>query len=517
MTSTMPAPPAPKGARERFSLNVSTNVAYIVGSAALALWYVPFLIDHLGVAGYGVIALVNSLVLYLAVVTDALDQSIGRHLTIDLRTGDDKAAGRTFSTAFAAAAAAVAVLLVPLAFATWWFPRVFDVPPGQEQAARVLVACILVLVVLELLGLPYKVPMFALHRFDLRNAVRGSDLVVRTSVAVLLVLLLQPSVWQVGIGYAVGGAVALGGAVWTCRRLAPALRFASSDIDRSRLRDMLSFGGWAMVNRAGMLLFLSVDLVIINIALGPEATGVYGTLLLFPVLVRSGTDAVASLLAPAVVNRFADGDLAGVRELARSSVRLLSLGLALPVGLLCGLAAPFLSLWLGPTFSSHALLLGLLVAHLTVNMATLPLSYVLNACNRVRPQAIGTVVLGGLNVLLSVLFAIGLGWGLEGVALATALAFTLRSAGLVSVLAARAVDDHTWVYLPDLLRSAGLAALVAAAALVLSDTWTDPSWLGLVGQGLLVSLLYAGATWLCVLKADERSLVRELLVRRHAG
>ena len=44
-------------ARARFVSNVASNASYIVLSTALMLWYIPFLVNHLGVAAYGMVAL----------------------------------------------------------------------------------------------------------------------------------------------------------------------------------------------------------------------------------------------------------------------------------------------------------------------------------------------------------------------------------------------------------------------------------------------------------------------------
>src|SRR6202043_2517087 len=102
----------------------------------------------------------------------------------------------------------------------------------------------------------------------------------------------------------------------------------------------------------------------------------------------------------------------GMRQLATRSVKILGIGLALPVGLLCGLGGPLLSLWLGPAFAKLELLLILLVGHLTVTLAVRPLSYVVNAYNRVKSQGLVTLALGIVNICLAVALARWTSWGI---------------------------------------------------------------------------------------------------------
>src|SRR5690349_13248362 len=85
---------ATHAARSRFTVNVTANVIYMAATTLVMVWYIPFLIRHLGVAAYGMVPLANSLVTYMSILTDALDVSINRFLGIDLNRSDVAAANR---------------------------------------------------------------------------------------------------------------------------------------------------------------------------------------------------------------------------------------------------------------------------------------------------------------------------------------------------------------------------------------------------------------------------------------
>src|SRR5208283_1999982 len=83
-------------ARSRFIVNVASQVGYLVINTAIMLWYIPFLIGHLGVAAYGMASLANSLVAYSAIISMGVEVTVNRFLAIDINGGNDVAANRTF-------------------------------------------------------------------------------------------------------------------------------------------------------------------------------------------------------------------------------------------------------------------------------------------------------------------------------------------------------------------------------------------------------------------------------------
>ena len=57
-------------------------------------------------------------------------------------------------------------------------------------------------------------------------------------------------------------------------------------------------------------------------------------------------------------------------RITKSSVKLLGLAIALPVGLVCGLAPQLLTIWVGEEFAFLAPLMIVLTIHMTINLAS---------------------------------------------------------------------------------------------------------------------------------------------------
>ena len=500
----------------RFSVNVLSSVGFILLNVGLMVWYVPFLVGNLGLPAYGMLSLANSLVLYLSIVTDSLNGSVFRYLGIDLNQGDVASANRTFNSGLILAILACCLLVVPIAATSYLLPLMFQVPPDLVAATRFLVVAVGVTALTALVGGVFGVSSLIRHRFDLRNIVRSIVALCRIGVVVLLFAAGSPSLVHVGVGLILAAVIGLAGDVLLWKKLTPELSIDPRLIESARFRPLIGLGTWSTINIIGVLFIMQIDVIVVNQLLGPEATGRYASVLLFPVLIYTMGEAVLPVLGSAIMAHYATGDSQALQDLARRSVRLLAVGLALPIGLLCGLGAPLLTLWLGPAFADLETVLLLLVAPLTINLATRPLSYVLTAYNEVKVQGLVTLALGAANVVLAIAF-VQAGWGLAGVPAAAALVWTVRNVLFVSSRSAvllglrwYALNGHLAI---GLLGMAGVAAL----GRIMCALWWPTDWLSLAAYVAVIALTYGAFAYFIFLAKADRELVLSALARRGAS
>jgi membrane protein EpsK len=517
MYSSKGIPPkrlSPDASRSRFVINVSSNVCYATLNVALMVWYVPFLLRHLGVAAYGMISLANSLVMYAAIISTGLDTSITRFLAIDLNQGNNASANKTFNTSLALSLAACVVLALPVLMVASFFPLLFKVPPGLEFETQFLFVSVAVTTLAAIVSGTFGVASLVTHRFDLRNIVRSLTSLSRVGVVALCFLFWTSSLWQVALGFMVSAGVSLTGDVMVWRRLTPQLHIDVRDLDLHQFRALIGLSGWVTISVIGFLLMTQVDLVVVNAVFGAEMTGRYGSLLLFPTLIYTMMDVVVTVLSPAIMARYAVGDIEGMRRIACRSVKILGIGLALPIGMLCGFGRPLLTLWLGSGFAQLDLLLILLVGHLAVNLAVRPLSYIVNAYNRAKVEGLITLALGAVNLALVIAVARWGGWGVAGVAATTALIYTIRNAVFLSGYSA-AVMRLQWCtfYTPLLAGMLGTLGIALTGRFV-SQIWWPASWLALGASATAISAAYGVIAYAICLNRSDRDLLWSFLSRK---
>lgn len=498
----------------RFVVNVGSSLVYVVLNTGIMFWYIPFLLKHLGIAAYGLVPLSSSLVILAMIVCEGVNGAIYRNLAIDLNRGNLSAAQRTFNSAVMLTIAVSCFLLVPIAATVWLFPHLFEVPPDLEGAARFLLAGCFFTALAFLIGSPFDASSLITHRFDIRNAIRSAVALSRVGIVALCFHVWPASLLHVGFGLIASALLGLGGCVIAWRRLTPQLCLRLADVDPHHFRPLLNIGAWSVVNTAGMLLLMQVDLIIVNALFGSTMTGRYGALLTFAVLMHTLAEVVIPIFSPMIMARYAIGDVAGLRGLLESAVGFLALGLALPVGLLCGLGRPLLSLWLGPDFAELDTLLVILVGHLAVNLAGRPIGYLLTAHNKVKQQGLVTLALGVVNIALAVALALWAKWGVLGIAAATAIVWTLKNTLILPVYAARVLGLDWWAFLPRLAGGAAAVLGIALAGRAFVAIWPPLDWIGLAAIAGAISALYAITLMGLIIRPDDRRLISRLILRR---
>lgn len=494
-------------AKGRLSQNLAANLANFALNVLVGLLFTPYLIRHLGVASFGMIPLVTTATSYLTVFTLVLNASVGRFVTVELERGDLRAARRYFNTALLGTLALVLLLLVPSFFLALNPALLFQIPAGAEQQARWFFGCSAAAFLLSVLSGAFEVSSFCRNRFELRNAAAMAGTLFRVGVVLLLFSLGEPRLWQVGAGVVAAALVSAAGAVAIWRSLTPELAVSPREADRGALKELSRSGGWVALNQAGTILLLGIDLVVVNRMFGPEACGRYAGVLQWSGLLRGAAVAVAAVAAPTILYHWARHDLDLLVTYCRSFVKYLGLALALPVGLVSGLSAPLLKLWLGPDFVELAPLLTLMTLHLSLNLCYLPLHSIAGAADRVRLPGLMQIALGIANLVLSLWLAGPAGLGLLGVALAGGVVITLKNAVFTPLYSARLLGAPPATFYREALPVAGAGLCVFGLSLAASRLLPLASWGELAAASAGVALLYGAAAWHLLIDVRGREAV----------
>jgi membrane protein EpsK len=508
---TSPPVAAPASGRSRHIVNLGANLGQLGLSLIVGVWYVPFLVRHLGPAVYGLIPLATSLTAYMALITLALNSAVGRYLTIALEQEDHQRANRIFNTSFWGSIALTAVLLVLAVLGVIYLDRLIKIPAGFDAEARWLFVGTAAAFLLNEIKTPFDVSSFSRNRFDLRNLVAISELLTRVGLIVLLFYVVRPRVSFVGLGILSGTVVSTLGAIWLWKVLTPSLRVRARDFDREVLRDLANTGGWVVINQIGAILYLNIDVLVANRLFGPEQSGKYAAMLQLPYLIRLLGTTVAGVFSPTILYYFARNDPDGLMLFLRRTIKCMGFMLALPIGLMCGFSEPLLRLWLGPGFSEFSPLLFLMAAHLCINVAVLPLLGLQLAANRVKTPALVTIVMGLANLGLALVLAGPTGWGLYGIAAAGAIMLTAKNVFFTPAYAAHIMDKP----LLSFWRELGLIVAVTAGTVLLCRLalWFGPvnGWIQMGGVASIISIFYLLAAYRFFLNSEERVMVRSML------
>jgi len=497
--------------KSRFFINLAANVANFGFSILVGLWLTPYLIRHLGVGAYGLIPLATTVISYLALFTIALTSVSGRFMTIALERKDYDEANRVFNTSFWGTAGVLLVLLIPSLWLVFHASLLFSVPPGYERDFMLLALAVLGMFNLTTLSNGFGISAFSRNRFDLTNAVNILTTIIRVILLVFLFSNYIPKVWHVGVSLLISTVFSSAGAYYIWKYLTPMLELRMAWFNFATFRQMTGMGWWIVINSVGSLLYLSIDLLVVNKMLGAEATGQYGAVMTWSTLLRSFAGVVAGVFGPTIIMYYSRNDLSGLVRYSRQAVKFLGLFIAIPIGLICGMSKPLLQLWLGQSFVHLAPLMSLMTFHLCINLAVLPLFNIQVSTNHVRLPGIVTCIMGMMNLGLAVILAGSVGWGMYGVAIAGAIMLTAKNLVFTPIYAAHILKIKWTVFYREALPIVALALGLAALGWGVSSCLSIISWTRLLLVASLLGAISMGVIFAGVLDKEERAYVGKIL------
>lgn len=491
--------------------NLAANVAYFLVNIVIGVLLVPYFINTLGVAAYGIIPLATSITGYVAIVVQSLNSAVSRFLTIDLQRGDYVAANRTFNTSLFGLTLVI-LLTIPIILVVAYFaPSIFNVPDGQETGAVLLFLGVSAGFLIRSWSGNFTVQLFAYNRLDLQNLVNLTNFIVQTGLIVLLFTLLGPDLALVGGAHLVGAVVASGVSIVLARRVCPHLRILIRSFDRRRVRDLCGMGWWVVVEQIGALLFLQIDLIVVNLLFGAASAGEYAIALQWSVLLRTIAGVLLGVLLPTILSCYARKQTDTLIRVTKSAVKLMGLVMALPIGLVCGLAPQLLMVWVGEEFTFLAPLIVLLTVHLAVNLSVQPLFPINVAYNRVRVPGLVTLFMGIGNFGLAIALPLLTGLGYYGVAAAGAIVLTLKNAFFTPWYATRVLGVGTHTFTQSMLPGIVATALTGVSAATLGAVLPLPALATLAIVGAAITLAYFAGVWVFGLNEFERGLFASYL------
>lgn len=362
----------------------------------------PILVRSLGDASFGIFVTITAFSAYLALSDLGIGASLLTVLGRASAAGDRRLmAGVVVDAAWFLVAAGLVIGSVGLAASALIdIPRLLGAPPGSEQDA---LAAFRVFVI----GFGVTIPLTLGSRVQ-------SALQQGPEVAAWLSLVTALSAVGASIAAAVSASLVVTMSVWalvTCGAnlaqtirvvvqhrwiLGYGLRFRSHQAQLLR-----SVSAWLFVLQIAAVVAFQTDLIIVSALLGADNAAIFhGTMRAFA-LVSLTTTALAAQFWPAAAEAFGWADDHWVRDTHRRLAWQLPVLSAVAGLLLIAFGQRLIGWWLGQSLVPPLSLLVAFALWTTYAAFVTPYSHVLNAAGVLRPMAVLSLVMAGVNLVLS--------------------------------------------------------------------------------------------------------------------
>jgi O-antigen/teichoic acid export membrane protein len=400
--------------------NMAANTAGTVVNMLSGLIVMPYLIRTLGSGTYGLWILIGTMAGYFGVLDLGVSVALGRLVAAHRARREYDQINRVMSTSFALLLVAFAIVCAATGVALLVFPRIFSVPGSELLDVRYALILVGLNLALTFPGFTFAGFLWGYERFDLENAVRIPALIIR---AVLSITVVSSSMPLMSLGIIVFGVDTLANLarMVLCFKLDPNLRLSWNQVQRSKVREIFSFGGWMSVISWSRLLTPQIAPTFIGLHIGSAAVTTFVVARQLVAYASMFAITATQVLAPRAIAVHAtesvDAQMALFIEGGRFSC---ALSLFFCGGLFC-LGLPFIHWWQhGLQDAAYPLLLILVLGEILPMSQWLTYSVLIGAN---RQRSLGLLLLCEAVISLPLMTAFG--GGLFGVCAAVAFSVFL--------------------------------------------------------------------------------------------
>jgi len=231
---------------------------------AVVVWLLRHLARKIPNAEFAVYTIVQSLMLFVPLLSMAVGGGIARFITEAYARGDEKRVTRIVSTlAPLCVGTGLVVLLGGTAFALF-IDRIMTIDARFAVEARMMFAILVFLASIRIATMPFQIGLQVKQRFVVVHITGLISQFIWT--AILLGLLLGVSTRAVWVAVAAVPSTVFEVAVLSmlsCRAM-PSLRWRRGEFRRELVQPLLSFGGWTMIARVAAVAREACGPIILN-------------------------------------------------------------------------------------------------------------------------------------------------------------------------------------------------------------------------------------------------------------
>ena len=370
-------------------------------------------LDALGVEDYGVYGAVGGLVMLFTVVTNSVSQSICRYITWNLgfrsaglrppkdlgkrRSGTstpeagseaEAAADGTLHKVFSTAVVmqllfCLLLLILTETLGLWWLNNHMNIPAGRGTAAFWVLQCSMVVLMVNLLSVPFNATIISHERMDVFAWISLGEAVLKLSVALLLYLsagdkLILYAAFMLVVAVLVRLTYGI-----VCRRLFSETR-GRMVFDGKLLREMTSFAGWNVLGSGAYIVNTQGVNQLVNIFFGVAVNAARNVALQVENILKQFLTNFLTALNPQITKNYASGDKAASFHLVNKGVKYSGL-ILVALGVPIVLEAPaLLDLWLKNVPEQSVIFTRLTVFCIMADLLFNPLLTLIQADGRIK-------------------------------------------------------------------------------------------------------------------------------------
>lgn len=492
--------------KKQISWNIVANfLAFLIG-LGINFFLTPYITESVGAAAYGFVPMSEYLASYMTVFTTAFSSMGNRFLTVSMERGEKKETIEYFNTLFFENLGLSLLSGIVFIVAFQLLPHFLKIPVELVSDVKLLIALSFLSVTIGIGTATFSSATFCLNRLDVKSMIKICGTVLRCVFLFVCYYFFPAKVLYLGLSNL---ALTLLDAVWNLiffKKKMKDIPIRVTHFRFDKMKMLFRSGVWYSIDQLGYIMMVCLDLVIANVMIGAEQSGVLSIAKLVPNLLFSVVSIIVTSFAPQMVMDYATDE--GKKRLLSTlddSAKISGFFTIIPVAGFLAYGYDFFRIWVPGQDASLLIVLAILT------MAGDAISYPIKAfdnlfvaANRVRPSAIASLTCGALNLLSMIVLLKTTSWGLFVVAgTSTVLLIgkdTLFKIPYLSKLLGVS-PMRLWKYIFKYLLC---GAFLIAFSLALKCLLPVTGWLMLIIDAVITALVSATFNFFVVFRKAER-------------
>lgn len=495
-------------------LNIITAVTTLAIQYAVSFMISPLIVDSLGEAANGYTQLANNFVSYAALISLALNSMAGRFMAVSYYKKDMAKMNRYYSSIgfcnllFAAVLLPVSVLFVV---------HLESLIVVQEELyfdVKILFSCVWINFLLSLMASFFSTTLFVLNKIYIQNMINTVVNILRAAMLVCLFYRFPARVFYVSLTAAVLTLLSIPVYLFYKKKYIPMLHLKWKDFNWNSVSELVKSGIWNTINQCGHMLMTGLDLLLANLFISPSSMGVLSVAKTMPNALTALVSSINGSFTASLTGTWAKGDKHEfIREL-RSSMKVSSVLLSIPIMAFTMFSVPFYKLWM-PGLDGKLLAILSFLSCIQYIPWTGPsaLYNVFTATNHLKVNSIAFLLSGFLNVIVVYFCLKTSGMGIYAVAGVSCGITIIRNLILTVPYTAHILQIRWYSFYKDVGMSLLCCGIVMAVCLAVQKILHTDTWFHLIFAAMVSCVTALLIQFFVILDKNERMRIRKTLMK----
>lgn len=506
--------------RNQTRINFYSNILTLVVNVIIVLTYTPYLVNQLGVAVYGVLPLALIINQYIGVVTSTLTHSFTRFYSVSLQKKEYLEASKVVSTSLLSVFAIILVIIPFLSYLVIKVDIIFQIPKGLESATRLLFIFTILSFFFSIVSSFLNVTLYAENRLDTLNYLK----IIRQAFKLIFVIvffeLVQIDIMYVGLANLFTEILVAVISVSYFLKFKPLqVQISKQYISKTAFYAILGMSLWILLQEIGDTFIYRTDNLLINHYLGADASGRLGAMSELGNYIKLLVNLLGSLFGPLILIAYSRDDHNTVKTLTINQGIFVGCIASVMCGVVMGVSGNVLTQWMNSSFAQYYTWLDFKLVPVPFYATGIVLSYVYRAWNKVKFTAILTIVIGLIDLALTLLICNLVETNqLAIVLLALSMAFSIIQSYFLGVYCICNIYPECKNRFVRMTLVITMMLIVSYILTLFVDNFIDSSTL----IGLLVVMTISGLSsfvllYFVVLERSERNEILSVLVSKQTS